>query len=230
MADLIGRDGEHPVVEDMLQGNFTWDGDTGDTLLDGKVMKAFIKALRRPTSKKSGTMIPDIDASISSDDYINMFNKTNECTASHPPIHYGHLKAACESTLLLQVNLKLMNIPFQHGVPLTRWLRSIHCMIQKDDLPLITRLRIVQLYEADFNSVLKLVLGRRLMHHSEEHQINSPQLYGSRKKKSTHEALITLRYLYDLSRLDRCYMVSLFNDLRGCYDRIRPSLNTITAR
>ena len=68
------------------------------------------------------------------------------------------------------------------------------------------------------------------MHHSERHGINSQQLYGLRKNKSTHEALITLRVIYDLARLDWCHIVSLFNDLKGCYDRIRPVLNTVTAR
>ena len=48
--------------------------------------------------------------------------------------------------------------------------------------------------------------------------------------KSAIEALITLRVYYDMARMDRLHMVSLFNDLRGCYDRIRPALNTITMR
>ena len=146
-------------------------------------MSAFLKALQRPISSQTGQPIPNIDANISEEDYLTMFNKTKEATASHPPIHYGHFKAACESPSLLKVNLAFMNIPFRYGTPLNRWLRSLHCMIQKDTLPQITRLRIVQLYEADFNSVLKLILGRRLMYHSESHGINSPQLYGSRKGK-----------------------------------------------
>ena len=66
--------------------------------------------------------------------------------------------------------------------------------------------------------------------HGEKHGLNSPQLYGSRKQKSAIEALITLRVMYNMARLDRVYMVSLFNDLKGCYDRIRPELITITSR
>ena len=85
-----------------------------------------------------------------------------------------------------------MNLPFLYGVPLSWWLRSLQGMLRKDELPYITRLRIVQLYEADFNSVLKSVKLRRLMAHCETHQINSPQLYGSQKNKSAQEALITL--------------------------------------
>ena len=56
------------------------------------------------------------------------------------------------------------------------------------------------------------------------HDLNSPQLYGSRKKKSAIEALIMLRVLYDMAQIDRVFMVSLFND------RIQPALNTITTR
>ena len=214
----------------MLDGTFQWTGQTGDKLLDSVEMKVFLQALRRPVSVKTKATIPDIDPVISVEDYKSIFNKTKEETASHPPLHYGHFKVAVESDPLLQVNLLFMNLPFMFGIPLSRWLQSLHCMIQKDAEPKITRLRIVQLYEADFNSVLKFVLGRKLMHHADDHGINSPQLYGSRKNKSTHEALITLRVIYDMARLERCHMVSLFNDLKGCYDRIRPALNTITTR
>ena len=103
-------------------------------------------------------------------------------------------------------------------------------MLQKKAMPWIHKLRIVQLFEADFNSVLKFVLGRKLMAYSESNGINSNQLYGSRKQKSAIEALITLRVFYDIARMDRLHMVSLFNDLKGCYDRIRPALHTITMR
>ena len=123
-----------------------------------------------------------------------------------------------------------MNIPFQYGYPLTRWLKIHHCMRQTREQPWIHKLRIVQLYEADYNSALKFLIERRLMNHSEVNGINSHQLYGSCKGKSSIEALITLQVIYNMARADRLYMVSLFNDLKGCYNRICPSLNTITTR
>ena len=54
-------------------------------------------------------------------------------------------------------------------------------MIQKVCKHYVTKPRIVQLYEADFNTMLKHMIGRRLMKNSEEHGINGHQLYGSRK-------------------------------------------------
>ena len=78
--------------------------------------------------------------------------------------------------------------------------------------------------------MLKYLLGCRLMGHSEDHGLNGHQLYGSRKGKSTYDALITVRVIYDMAKAQRDYLVSMFNDLKGCYDGFRPALNTVTTR
>ena len=103
-------------------------------------------------------------------------------------------------------------------------------MIQKKKLPYINKLHIVQLYEADFNTILKTLLGRQLMRHGEAHGLNGHQLYRSRKGKSTYDALITFRIIYDMALVQRDYVVSMFNDLMGYYYRVRPALNTVTTR
>ena len=103
-------------------------------------------------------------------------------------------------------------------------------MIQKNQVSYITKLRIVQLYEADFNTMLKYLLGYRLMQYSEKHGINGNQLYGSRKVKYPYDAFITVRVIYYMARTKRDCIISLFNDLKGAYDRVRPALNTVTTR
>ena len=60
-----------------------------------------------------------------------------------------------------------------------------------------------------------------------EHGNTNHQLY-AQKTKSTYDALITSRVMYDLARVRRENLISIFNDLKGNYDRVRPSLNTIT--
>ena len=84
----------------------------------------------------------------------------------------------------------------------------------KKDKPLINKLRIVQPYEANFNSYLKNIIGRRLMEHSERHGLNEHQLYGSRKGRTTYNALITTRVMYYMARVQRGHIVFLFNDLK----------------
>ena len=100
---------------------------------------------------------------------------------------------------------------------------------KKKTLSFTTKLRIIELFEAYFNSSLKLFMGRRLMRHTEIHKLNGNQLY-ARKGKTTYETLITIRVIYDMARLQRDYLISLFNDLIGNYDKIRPALATITTR
>ena len=102
-------------------------------------------------------------------------------------------------------------------------------MIQKKEAPYITKLRIVQLYEADYNAVLKFLLGKRMLNHAKDNGIVNDQLY-ARKGKSTYDALITSRVTYDLARIQQDNLISIFNNLKGNYDRVRPSLNTITTR
>ena len=233
LADAIGLEGDYPLVDDILQGVADIDQYTTHLPLSSSerspAMKSFINALQRPISTTTGLPIPEISPELTLNEYKSLFSKTKEKTASFPPIHYGHYKAACESDLLATVNLTFMNLPFKHGFPLSRWERSIHCMIQKKPLPYITKLRIVQLYEADFNSYLKFILGRRLSNHAIQHGVADRQLYAT-KGSSAQDALITARLMYDMTRLNRENLVSILNDLKGNYDRVRPGLNTITTR
>ena len=68
------------------------------------------------------------------------------------------------------------------------------------------------------------------MQHSEKHGINGNQLYGSRKCKCPYDALIIVMATYDMARTQIDYIISLFNDLKGAYDRVQPDLNTVTTR
>ena len=76
----------------------------------------------------------------------------------------------------------------------------------------------MQLYEADLNTMLKHLTGRRLTRHSEDHGMHGYQLYDSYKGKSTYNLLITVQVIYDMAQAQWDYIVSIFNDLKGCYD------------
>ena len=91
-------------------------------------------------------------------------------------------------------------------------------------------MRIVQLYEVDFNSMLKLMLGKRLMSHGDMHGLNGRQLYGSRKGKAINDALVTVKVVYDMARSQKDYLLSVFDDLKGNCDRVQPALNMATTR
>ena len=219
LGEAIGLDGESEVVEEILNGTFdvmkyiSKEQRETHPLLE-ESMQAFIEALKRPTSIQNNLPLPELPCYITDEDYILMFKKTKEATSSVPPIHYGHYKAACDSEVLTYVNRTFMNVPFENGYALTRWKHSLHCMIQKKTKPFVNKLRIVQLYSADFNSVLKYILSKRMMDFNRLHGNSNHQLY-AQKTKSMYDALITSRVMYDLARVKRENLISIFNNLKG---------------
>ena len=106
----------------------------------------------------------------------------------------------------------------------------MHWMIQKKRLPYIDKLRMVQLFETDFNSALKYMLDRRRLYHGEEEGINSNQTHDSRPDRATHNALTIAILSADLERLKRLAMVTIFNDAAGYYDRMLHNIMTVTTR
>lgn len=181
-------------------------------------MRHFIQALKSPLSKLSGKPITPFEYSLDTETYTIIFAKAIESTASSPSgLHYVHYIADLQDNTLTLVNDMFIRGPFMHGFSLERWSSSVQCMLQKKNKLFITKFRIIELFEADLNSGLKYILGRKLLYHGEEHGI-----------KRIETQTIT-KLTYDIARLDKVTMVYIFNDAEGCYDRMIHNLMTITA-
>ena len=78
----------------------------------------------------------------------------------------------------------MLNIGLATGIALHRWQQTISVMLEKDKgSPKLNHLRIIQLFEADYNFLLALMLGHRLMTFAQKHfQFNESQ-YGSMNGK-----------------------------------------------
>ena len=68
----------------------------------------------------------------------------------------------------------------------------------------ITKVRIIEIFEADFNSILKFVLGRKSLYHSEDQGINNTQTHGPRPGQSIHAALTLTS---NIDHLERAHMI-----------------------
>jgi hypothetical protein len=67
-------------------------------------------------------------------------------------------------------------------------------MIEKDKgQPFLTRLRIIHLFEADYNLFLKILFGKRLVSNGEKSQALNDQQHGSRPRRMTMDALFLAR-------------------------------------
>jgi len=83
----------------------------------------------------------------------------------------------------------------------------------------VEKLRIIMLFEADFNNNNKW-LGRALMNQAEEQQALAVEQYGSRKGKAAGIQFLNKHLFYDYIRTMRKPAALCSNDAKSCYDRI----------
>jgi hypothetical protein len=141
------------------------------------------------------------------------------------------LQAIIEDPTLLTFNVKFLNLLVSSGLSLERWQNASNVLIEKDPgEPRLHRLRIIHLFEADYNLILKLLCGSRLVRTGEKlKQLNNNQ-HGSCHDRQgldpVHLHLISM----DLCRILKLDMASFDNDASTCYDRIIVSPGMLAAR
>jgi len=94
-------------------------------------------------------------------------------------VHFGHYIAGTFNLDILVNNRKMADIPLLSGYLPERWQHGLNVMLEKapGDFNL-ERLRIILLFEADFNSNNKWI-GRAVMRRAEELSLLAPEQYGS---------------------------------------------------
>jgi hypothetical protein len=119
------------------------------------------------------------------------------------------------------VYYKIATAALKWGISLERWKNSITTMIEKQPgCPRINKLRVIHLYEADYNLVLKIIWAQHLVWHAHDlNKLNEGQA-GSRPGRNAIDAMIQkeMKYLYPI--LTRTGLARMDNDAKICYDRI----------
>jgi hypothetical protein len=81
---------------------------------------------------------------------------------------------------LVSIHHSVMDYALTTGYSFNRWKKVVNIMLEKDPgNPQIHRLRVIHLYEADYNLILGLK-WRELVHHCEDNKLLHPSLYGAR--------------------------------------------------
>ena len=230
LLDRCGWYGEEEGMEIILNGLLDAETTGEDYPQYGKEGVEFLKALRY-AKEEDGSNIDPFTWKFGADEFIEVFNKTRESTACGPSgLHMSHWKAACERREIARVHAFFMWAAFEYGFTYERWEQSWHCMIKKLKQPIISKLRIVQLFEGDFNAGLKYLIGKKLMNYMNKKELHDPETFGSRSGKTAPEALVNLQLLFDHNRTWKLPIAILFNDAIGCYDRIIPTLCELAMR
>ena len=95
-------------------------------------------------------------------------------------------------------------------------------MLPKDkDTLKVTRLRVIQLFKADYNFLLRIIWGRRLVWNAHKYGVYMPAQQAQPGYLCISAALHKV-LSYDLIRKIRKIAISLDNDAAGCYDNIVP--------
>lgn len=204
-----------PAARDLLQGVVPpeWYGDD-------LALKEFLASFCIPqTVIEKGP----ISTEITTDDVRKGFKSWAESTSTSPSKrHLGHFKALIQDPKLLECLTWFLQIVTSRGIAF---------LIEKDTgRPNIHRLRIIHLFEADFNFFLKLQWGHRLIRYADELNLLNDGQYGSRPGRMAIEPVMLLQLTTDLCTVLKHNLARFDNDASACYDRIIVALAMLAAR
>jgi hypothetical protein len=214
MVHLLALDQSQAQAEELLQGSVPSD------LKDLPMLSETRRIL--DTIGAPYPIVPDPNGSASQDDFISAYSVAKESTSSSPSgRHIGHYKVAVDNLTLAQLHSRMMSFPFMHGFAPDRWKRVNDIMLEKE--PGNCRchwLRILALFESDFNQAKRIAIGRKLMHHLEDYGLLSPMQDGSRPSHQCVSEVLKKVLSHDYVHLTATTAVFIENDAIGCYDRL----------
>lgn len=214
LADAIGRRGDTPAAQDLLAG--TLPAHLLSDLLPETIR--ILQTLASPSPHMTGTTL----AQITEEEFISAYKLTKEATSSSPSgRHVGHYKAIIKDPDMVLLHSTMMSLPFQVGFAPERWSCVTDIMLEKEaGNARCHRLRILALFESDFNQAKRILIGRKVTHHVEDNNLISTMQFGSRPGRQCQSAVLNKVLAHDIVRLTRRTAAFIENDAIGCYDRL----------
>jgi hypothetical protein len=239
------------IAEAILNGNFTSDeelfpppSDEGYPHLR-ELTKIFLEACKFIEE----TVKDKISHKLTAAEYKGKIQKWDESTSTSPGsnMHLGHLKAYWARHLLpedsegaealqaardsiLKGHLLLLNYALQYGYSFDSWKMVVNTMLEKEPgNPRIHRLRVIHLYEADYNLILAVKWRQLLRFACDKGYIND-NLFGSQPGKEALDCCFLRELEYEITRLTRKPIVHFDNDATSCYDRIPVFIANVISR
>jgi hypothetical protein len=166
LLDTFGYQGTNEQAEKLI----TRQQIPENTLTENKYTTAILQQL------SDGNNIDNIPDVITFEELYSAMNKWNERTTTSPSgRHLGHYKILLrlpvyeENNPNLNISMKIFNVYHQVisiatkiGRTLSRWCNVTTCMIEKiKGSPKVDKLRVIHLYEADYNIIQKIIWARK---------------------------------------------------------------------
>jgi hypothetical protein len=194
------------------------------------------------------TELDSIDGHITTDQFESRLKVWREATTTSPSgVDLSHYKAlvakndldpvSTEADLLeikrkqlIQAHVQLINYATTHRYSYERWKTIVNVMIQKEPgNSKIHRLRVIHIYEADFNLLIG-VKWRELLHDATQINTLHPGQHGARPGHEATTPVFMEELKTDISYASHKSLINFDNDATSCYDRIITAIASILGR
>jgi hypothetical protein len=199
-----------------------------DTFLETNTLLNLLQATPFPAEA-------DIRAEVTMDDFVSAIKVWNENTSTSPSgRHLGHYKILVnafqdkqakpaikdKAEAILQIIVSLLNAASQKGFALDRWKTVVNVMLyKKPGIYLIDRLRVIHLFEADYNLVIGLIFGHRALYSDVKNQTIHPSQW-AKPGRQCSDVVVLRELTLGMSHMLRIEMGGFENDAAACYDRL----------
>jgi hypothetical protein len=107
-----------------------------------------------------------------------------DTSSSASGLHYTLWKAIAEDDKLSAIHAIMISLPFMYGFVCNRWRKITDCMLEKKPgVRKIHIMRIICLFEADSNTLLKWMFNKFIMPNAEKSGL-SPNQWGGQNNRS----------------------------------------------
>ena len=168
------------------------------------------------------------DIEITPDDFKRYWKRVDEGTSSSMAgLHHGHYKAAVKSDVSCKALLLQMTVIVRSGIPPDRWSIALQVLLEKvAGVCIVEKLRMIQLYEGDFNWFNKFIFGDMAMKALTEAG-SLPEEHFSQGQSTAEDAAFDKTLTTDISRQARHPMAVVSVDAEKCYDRVNHLLMSL---
>jgi hypothetical protein len=165
---------------------------------------------------------------MSTKDFQTAMKVTHEDTSSSASgLHYTLWKAIAEDDKLSAIHAIMISLPFMYGFICNCWRKIIDCMLEKKTgVRKIHIMRIICLFEADFNTMLKWLFNKHIMPNAEKSGL-SPNQWGGRNSRSAPACAMRKLLTWEYARYTKTVLTSFLADLQSNFDCILPDMSSL---
>jgi hypothetical protein len=129
----------------------------------------------------------------------------------------------------LQVQYLLMKLSVIHCHTYNRWKIVHNFLLEKiPGYPLLEKLRVIHIYEADWSLIHKYYIAHNLNHIAAIEKTTPVEQAGGRPGRISIELASSRVLTFESIRLQRLQGAVLYNDAKACYDRIIENISNLS--